>query len=204
MRKKRARTSWSLPIENVPGLVLHANAKGTTLPIENVKIDPERRVIYGFVHAKHDGGSPTIERLKALDRATRRGILGLPLPAIDKKRLAERVLQGQPLREHEAQFVADLLTGKKRRAVRPKSTDVALKRDEIVQDVLYAQALHSNWKRESIIKRVQKLHRISRGFVFKVLREIDPGRRSAIEASAKAFAEWQAEVAARATAKRKK
>jgi hypothetical protein len=116
MRKKRARKSWSLPIENVPGLVLHANAKGTTLPIENVKIDPERRVIYGFVHAKHDGGSPTIERLKALDRATRRGILGLPPPAIDKKRLAERVLQGQPLREHEAQFVADLLTGKKRRA----------------------------------------------------------------------------------------
>jgi hypothetical protein len=54
MRKKRARKSWSLPIENVPGLVLHANAKGTTLPIENVKIDPERRVIYGFVHAKHD------------------------------------------------------------------------------------------------------------------------------------------------------
>ncbi len=176
-------------------------AKGRLPSIKIVaKIDGQP-LRFGRPRVRKVGNPTLIEQLNALDRAARRGILGSP-PAIDKRRLAERVLQGQPLREHEAQFVADLLTGKKRRAVRPRSTDVALKRDEIVQDVLYAQALHSNWKLESIIKRVQKLHRISRGFVFKVLREIDPGRRSAIEASAKAFAEWQAEV--RATAKRKK
>jgi hypothetical protein len=177
-------------------------AKGRLPSIKIVaKIDGQP-LRFGRPRVKKASDPTLIEQLKALDRAARRGILGLP-PAIDKRRLAERVLQGQLLREHEAQFVADLLTGKKRRAVRPRSTDVALKRDEIAQHVLYARALHPDWRLESIVKRIRKLHKVSRGFVFKVLREIDPGRRSTIEASAKVFAEWQAEVAARATATRK-
>ncbi len=177
--------------------------KGRLPSIEIVAKIDDQPLMLGRPRVKKDGDPTLIEQLKALDRAARRGILGLPL-AIDKGRLAERVLQGQPLHQHEAQFVADLLTGKKRRAARPRSADGALKRDEIAQVVLYAQALHPDWKLQSIIKRIQKLHRVSRRFVFNALREVDPDRRSIMEASAKAFAKWQAEVAARATTKGKK
>jgi hypothetical protein len=142
-----------------------------------------------------------IDLLRGLDRLARRGILGLP-PAINRARLAERVQRGQPLHPHERQFIVDMLRGKQ--PGRPKSTAVALDHDEIAQDVIFAQALRPDVKREAIIRSVQELHGVKRSTVFDALRALTPERRSGIEASARRFAEYQAENAARTAAKRRK
>jgi hypothetical protein len=142
-----------------------------------------------------------LRALEALDRAVRRGILGLP-SAIDRKRLAKRVLRGQSLNPHERQFIADMLRGK-RPTARPKSADVALDNDGIAQDVIFAQAFRPRDKLEAIIKGVGELHGVKRSKVFEALRSLTPERRAGIEAFAKRSVEYQAEVAARAAARRK-
>jgi hypothetical protein len=165
---KNAGFSKCYPIENVPGLVVRvapAGGKKDSTPL-----------------------TITLEHLKVLDRICRRGILGLS-PPIDKERLAQRVLEGHTPRPHERQLIADMLRGKRRRAVRPKSTDVALKHDEIAQHVIYAQALNPNWTLETVVRRVRELHKVSRAFVFQVLREMDPARRSIMERGAATIAE---------------
>jgi hypothetical protein len=164
-----------------------------------IGLDEEKRLVRVWVPLPPDG-DPTV--IETLDRAARRRILGLP-PPINRGRLAKRVLRGQPLSSHERQFIADAIRGK-RRTASPKSIDIALKRNEIAQSVLYFRAMHPDWKEEAIIALVREGYGISRTKVFDALRALSPEQRSTIKASARAFAEWQARITTRTTGKRRK
>jgi hypothetical protein len=54
--------------------------------------------------------------------------------------------------------------------------------------VLYLRALHPTWQLKAVITDVMKGYGVSRAYVFKALREIDPERRKNIESGAAAFA----------------
>jgi hypothetical protein len=108
----------------------------------------------------------------------------------DFSRLAKRVRRGE-LSEDERAFLADWLEGKIKLR-RPKSgSKTARQRDEIVQTVLYAHATHPGRKlKDAIVLDVARAFHVSPRYVFKLMSEIDPARREAIEAGAAAYAEF--------------
>jgi hypothetical protein len=109
--------------------------------------------------------------------------------ADDPRRLRRRLLAGVPLSTDERKLVADLITGKvKPRRPKPGAKS-AREKDEIVQTILYVEATHPGRKREAIVKGVCEVFGVSRRQAFKLLSEIDPSRRQAIEAGAAMFAE---------------
>jgi hypothetical protein len=113
--------------------------------------------------------------------------------------LASRLRNGDSLSQAENHFLADWLEGKaKPRKPRPtKSGKVILarKRHEIVQAVLFIEAIHPGRQRKAIIPDVGEVYGVSPRFVFKLLSEYDPEQLELIRWSATAFAEWQSTIA---------
>jgi hypothetical protein len=139
-------------------------------------------------------------------RETRQMRLGLE-PDIDRKdwkRLATRVLFGEPLQDHEREFVArlvdpDIVTlligGEPKKKGRPASTEAAIKRDEIAEAYFFWKAMHPRTKhKEKLRPDVAKLHGVSESSVDKALHKTDPVRRREMKAAATAFAEGLEEV----------
>jgi hypothetical protein len=85
--------------------------------------------------------------------------------------------------------IADLLEQKEHPRHRPKTVDAPLRRDQLVQAVLYTKATHPTMKQESIIEFFAHRFGVSRAYAFKALASVDPERRKNIEAAARAFAE---------------
>src|SRR4051794_18495883 len=92
--------------------------------------------------------------------------------------LASRLRNGDPLSQAELHFLADLIEGKtKPRKPRPTKSGKAMlarKRHEIVQAVLYIEAIHPERQRKRIIPEVGGVYGVSPRFIFKLLSEYDP------------------------------
>lgn len=126
--------------------------------------------------------------------------LGLE-PDIDRKDwkgIATRVLFGEPLQDHEREFVArlvdpDIVTlligGEPKKKGRPPSTEAAIKRDEIAEAYFFWKAMNPGAKhKEKLCPDVAKLHGVSESFVDKALHKTDPVRRREMKAAATACA----------------
>jgi hypothetical protein len=107
----------------------------------------------------------------------------------DFSRLAKRV-RNNIASEDERAFLADWLEGKVKLR-RPKSgSKMARQRDEIVQTVIYTHAIHPRRKlKDAIVPDVARVFNVSPRYVFKLMSEIDPARREAMEAGAAALVE---------------
>jgi hypothetical protein len=103
-------------------------------------------------------------------------------------RLAQRARDGRACQD-EIDLLVDIAEGKLRSPPhRPGTRAAAIKRYKIAQEVLLLEALFPQRKREAIVAQVAKGYGVTRGYVFKVLREINPERREFIERSAAALA----------------
>jgi hypothetical protein len=93
--------------------------------------------------------TPTLEdQLRALDRGARMAILG----------------------------TGDLRNKTRHPRHRPKTVDSPLRRDEIAQWVAIGQASRPKLREKEIIARVCSHFDVSRGYVYRILKEIDPER----------------------------
>jgi hypothetical protein len=115
--------------------------------------------------------TPTLEdQLRALDRGARTAILG----------------------------IGDLRNRTKRPRHRPKKVDSPLRRDEIAQFVAFLRALYPRKPDKLIIERTCDHFGVSRAYVYRILKEVDPERWEIMKASAAAIrgsvvlAEWSA------------
>jgi hypothetical protein len=106
--------------------------------------------------------TPTREdQLRALDRGARMAILG----------------------------IGHLRNRTERPRHRPKTVDSPLRRDEIAQWVAILRAGRPNLLDKVIIVRVCKHFGVSRAYVYRILKEVDPERWENIKASAATIAE---------------
>jgi hypothetical protein len=115
-----------------------------------------------------------------------------------------RVLFGEPLQDHEREFVARLVEPdivalfigeEPRKKGRSPSTAAAVKRDEIAEAYFFYRALQPRAKhKEEVLPAIARLLGVSRSLVDKAQRKTAPARRREMEAAAAAFAEDLAEV----------
>jgi hypothetical protein len=77
---------------------------------------------------------------------------------------------------------------------RPKTVDSPLRRDEIAQAVAIIRVLHPEKPEKWIIGRIGDCYRVSRSYVYKILKEIDSERSGNIKASAPIIVEMWAEM----------
>ena len=86
--------------------------------------------------------------------------------------------------------VSDLLAKRKSNPrYRPKTVDAPLRRDKIVQMILYAEATNPTWQRKKIVADVGEALGVSRAHIFNALKRVDPERREHIKCAARALAE---------------
>jgi hypothetical protein len=106
--------------------------------------------------------TPTLEdQLRALDRGARTAILG----------------------------IGHLRNRTKHPRHRPKTVDSPLRRDEIAQTVAYIRASSPTLLEKGIIGRVCEHFGVSRAYVYRILKEVDPERWENMKAGAEAFCE---------------
>jgi len=114
-------------------------------------------------------------------------------------RLADRLRNGVPLSRAERCFLADWIEDKaKPRKPRPTKSGRAVtprERLDIVQEILFIEAMNPGRQRKTIIPDVSKFHGVSERFVYGLLDGMDPEHLKAISWSAAAFAEWQSSIA---------
>jgi hypothetical protein len=105
--------------------------------------------------------SLTLEEVRALDRGARMAILGIG-------HLRNKI-------DHPRH--------------RPKTVDSPLRRDEIAQWVAIGRASHPKLREKVVIARVCGHFGVSRGYVYRILKEVDPERWRIMKVSAAAMAD---------------
>jgi hypothetical protein len=116
---------------------------------------------------------------------------------VDRQLIAARVLFGEPLEDHEREFVArlvdsgtvTLLTGvKPSKRGHPVSTNVAVKRDEVAEYYFFQKAMHPHAKhKQELLPNTAKVLGVSTSAVDKALGRTDPARRRQMEVAARDF-----------------
>jgi hypothetical protein len=105
----------------------------------------------------------------------------------DFRRIAKR-LRLDLLSDGERAFLADYLEGKAKPR-KLKGGRTALGKDVIAQTVIYLEAADPNHQLEAAVKDVCRVLRVSRSYIFNILKETDPSRLAAMRAGANAFSE---------------
>jgi hypothetical protein len=121
----------------------------------------KKRIAGLFISQQFTPCALTLEELRALDRGARIAILGIGH------------LRNQS--EHPRH--------------RPKTVDSPLRRDEIAQAVAIGCAVRPEKPKKWIIGGVCKVYKVSRSYVYRVLKEVDPERWEIMEQAAVWFAE---------------
>lgn len=134
------------------------------------------------------------ELAPAADMAFRRKLLRLP-PRIDKDDLAKRLLNGGTLHQHEREFLAGWLKGRKQNPRhRPPSAETAIKADEVAQFVFYWEAIDPDVQRKEVCAELKAMYGVSPRYVRDVLEKIDPERKRHLMTSAAIFVAMLDEV----------